>query len=147
MTFRSRMLAVGCGVAGLSILAAAALAVAAPAKPAAAADTTKTCFRVRDVDGISVSSPIGPKTLDGVYLRLDNHDVYQLSLNTICPELQNSINLGIESRDVTGTICQGIDARVIARDTASGLRRECWGNELHKLNPAEVAAIPKRERP
>jgi hypothetical protein len=147
MTFRPRMLAAGCGVAGLSVLAAAALAVAAPAKPAAPADTGKICFRIRDVDGISVSSPVGPKTLDGVYLRMNNHDVYQLSLNTVCPELQNSINLGIESNTGAGVICQGIDARIIARDTASGQRRECWGNELHKLNPAETAAIPKRERP
>jgi hypothetical protein len=144
MTFRSRLVAAGCGVVCVSVLAAAALAMGAPAKPA---DNGKVCFRTRDIDGVSVSAPIGPKKLDGVYLRMNNHDVYQLSLSTICSELENSTNIGVQSVNVTGTVCQATDARVIARDRTSGLSSECWGSKLHKLTPDEVAAIPAKERP
>jgi hypothetical protein len=152
MTFRSRLVAAGCGVACVSVLTAAAFAMAAPAPspaqtPAKAIGTGKVCFQTRDVDGVSVSSPIGPKKLDGVYLRMNNHDVYQLSLSTICSQLQNSVRLEIQTLNATGTICQATDARVVARDPTSGLRSECWGSELHKLTPDEVAAIPTRERP
>jgi hypothetical protein len=151
MTFRPRLVAAGCGVACVSVLTAAALAMAAPASPAPAqakpAGSGKVCFQTRDVDGVSVSSPIGPKKLDGVYLRMNNHDVYRLSLSTICSQLQNSVRLEIQSLNVTGTICQATDARIIARDPASGLRNECWGSELRKLTPDEIAAIPPKERP
>lgn len=148
MTFRSRLVAAGCGAACVSMLTAAALAMAAPASPAPPASKGKVCFQTRDVDGISVSSPIGPKKLDGVYLRMNNHDVYQLSLSTICTEdLQDSVKLGIKAANVTGTVCQGTDAHIIAQSTLTGTRRECWGSQIHKLSPAEVAAIPSKERP
>jgi hypothetical protein len=146
MTFRSRLVVAGCGVACVSVLTAAALAMAAPAAPPA--NTDKMCFFTRNVDGISVSSPIGPKKQDGVYLRMNNHDIYQLSFTTVCTEdLEDSVKLGIQSTNITGTVCQGTDARVLARSTLTGQRRECWGNEIHKLTPAEVAAIPAKERP
>jgi hypothetical protein len=148
MTFRSRLVAAGCGVVCVSVLTAAALAMAAPASPAPPADSGRVCFHTRDVNGISVSSPIGPKKLDGVYLRMNNHDVFQLSLTTICTEdLQDSVRLGIEATNVGGTICQGTDAHIIAQSKLTGQRRECWGSELRKLGPDDLAAIPAKERP
>lgn len=149
MKLRTQLAVAGCGLS-LVVLAGAGVAAFAtpkPAAPPARASAGKLCFRIRDVDGVSVSSPIGDKKLDGVNIRLRNRDAYQIALSTICPELQHSLKIGIESRNVTGSICDWSDAIVVAQDRDTGQSHECWASSLHKLTPAELAAIPEQERP
>jgi hypothetical protein len=146
---RAQFIAAGCGLALVSGIAAWAVdAFAAPqAQPAPTSKVPSPCFRVADVAGISVSPPLGPKQEDGVYLRLFNHDVYQLALGTICPQLRGSVRIGIQSRSGGLLLCKAEDAVIVARDATSGLHGECWGDTLKKLTPAELAAIPEKERP
>jgi hypothetical protein len=147
MTVRTQLIAAGCGVVFIVTLAGAGAGIAAFAAPPTKPPSARTCFHVRDVDGVSVASPIGDKKQDGVNIRLNNRDVYQIALSGPCYTLQHSKQIGIESRSVTGSICDWSDAVVIARDGDTGERQQCWATSLHKLTADEFAAMPVKERP
>ena len=110
-------------------------AVADPAKPAQA------CFWARNVDGFAATSD--QRTVN---LRVGVHDVYQLTLFAPCEDVDWNQTIALRSRG-SDWICEGnnLDAEI---DTHSpiGLER-CPVTTVHKLNPAEIAALPKGARP
>ena len=142
---RTRLLAVSAGLVAASALVLAGFAPApAPAAPGGDAPA-RTCFKVRDVNSVTVASPIGAEKADGVNLRLNNRDAYQLKALTSCPQLQDSTRIGIEA--VHGTeICSGPQAKLVMRGKITGAAI-CQVDTLHKLSAEEVAAMPANERP
>lgn len=147
MNRRVPLIAAAGGLALVCVLGVAALAAPRPAPAPQAAKAKPMCFFTRDIDGVSVAAPDESRKQDGVYIRLNNKKVYHVAVNAPCFELENSVRLGIESRNVTGSICNASDVVVISHDPGTGLGDQCWGVGLHELTPDELAAVPAKERP
>lgn len=127
-------------------LAAAALAPAAvqaqPAAPPASKPADKQanpCFYARNVNGFNAPDN------HTVYIRVGVSDVYRLDLMMDCLDLTFRQSLGIRSTPGSSWICSPLDAEVVYRDV--GAPQRCPVTAIHKLTPAEVAALPKRDRP
>jgi len=129
------------------ILAAAATALLATAaaplglaadKAKAAKSDNRQCFQSRAIN--SFAAPDN-KTL---YVRVGTKDVYRLDMFSACQDMNWNEHIAIQSRGSTW-ICSGLDAEVISR-TAIGPER-CLVNDIHKLTPAEIAALPPRAKP
>ena len=126
------------------ILVAAALAVSAVAAPQATLAAAKKgdaeqCFFSRNISSWSDAGK------DTVNLRVGVNDYYQLKLLGSCPDIDWTQSIGLESRG-SDWICSGLDVTVIVPRTTIGPQR-CDATSLHKLSPAEVAALPKKQKP
>ena len=110
---------------------------AQPAVPPAGR-APQSCFRTADV--YSWNAP-DRRT---VYLKVNLHDYYALKLLGDCGDIDFDQSIGLESRG-SDWICSGLDVTVIAH-TPIG-RQRCMATGLHRLSPAEVAAIPPKQRP
>jgi hypothetical protein len=120
-------------------LAAIALAALAAAGSAHAAPRShQQCFYARNVNGFTALSD------RVVNVRVGVGDIYQFELMTPCPDLRWNEGMGLISRG-SDWICSGIDAEVVSH-TPIGPQR-CPVSHIHKLTPAEIAALPKRARP
>jgi hypothetical protein len=122
------------------ILATLATAVALQAVPAAAAKPAarQPCFSARQVNGFTA---VNDRTIN---VRVGVRDIYQFKLMTACPDVRWNERLALVSRG-SDWICSGLDAEVVTR-TPIGPQR-CPVSEIHKLTPAEAAALPKKQRP
>ena len=123
-------------------VAAAIAAFAAPlAASAADRDSAKApCFFVTQWQGWKSPAP------DTIYLGVNNHDVYKVTLSTPSNQLSwpnmhlVSINRGSSS------ICSAIDLDLRISDT-NGFATPLIARSLVKLTPEEVAAIPPKYNP
>ena len=116
-------------------LAAPAVALAAdhpPAKP------PRACFLNQNID--SWSAP-DRRT---VYLKVLLHDYYEIKLLGDCADIDFNEHIGLESRG-SDWICSDLDVTIIA-PTPIGPQR-CAARSLRKLTPAEVAALPPKDKP
>lgn len=124
-------------VAALAVIGAASPAFApeAQAKPPA---KHQDCFWTRDVNGFAaVNEHI-------VNVRVGVRDVYQMELFGTCPDIDWNNRIALVSRG-SSNICSGLDAEIITHSPIGPQR--CPVRNIHKLTPAEIAALPKRGRP
>jgi hypothetical protein len=105
-------------------------------KPEAAA---KSCFYARNIENYAIAND------QLVYLRVSAADVYRLDLMGDCPELGFRESIRITHSGASDLVCNPIDLTI--RFHQAGARRVCPVSEMRKLTPAEVAALPKRDRP
>ena len=106
---------------------------------AAKSDAGRSCFYAKNVSSWSAA---GRETLN---LRVGVNDYYQVKLLGVCPDIDWTQTIGLESRG-SDWICSGLDVTVIVPRTTIGPQR-CQATSLHKLTAAEVAALPKKEKP
>jgi hypothetical protein len=119
-------------------LMGAALCLAAPA--AGAASSHDTCFARSNVESFSAPDD------HTVYLRVGVNDIYRLDLMTSCLDLTFRQGIGLEDQPANAFICSPLEATVVYR-AAGGIPQRCPVKAIHKLTPAEVAALPKKDRP
>jgi hypothetical protein len=124
----------GAVLCGIILAAAPAAVVAQPAHKSG-----DQCFLSSDVNGFRASDE------STLYLRAGVNDVYRLDLMTHCLDLTFRDAIGLESTPGNPWICSPLDATVIYRN--NGIAQRCPVSALHKLTPAELAALPKRDRP
>jgi hypothetical protein len=131
MMFRSAILAV-VAIAVASGYSQAALA--APKKPA----KSNSCFYSRDIDGFQAAGK------DTVNIRVGIHDVYQLKLMGFSQDLDWTQRIALVNRG-SSFICQALGTEVIVPGPSGPQRLPV--QSMRKLTPAEVAALPKNQRP
>jgi hypothetical protein len=124
--------------AALAALAAAppAFAGKSPAEPAAGAH--KQCFWTRDVNNFAAADE---RTVN---VRVGVKDVYQFEMLGRCPDVDWNQSVALVSRG-SDYICSGLDAELVTHSPIGPMR--CPVKNIHKLSPAEIAALPKRARP
>ena len=120
-------------IAAMIVVPAAATAIAAPRAP------REACFVRDNVEGFSAPDD---RT---VYLSTSTRDVYRLDLMTECTGLTFRQTFGLEDSPASPWICSPLEATVIVKD--AGIRQRCPVSSIHKLTAAELAALPKRDRP
>ena len=111
-------------------------AIMASAQPGSTGDQ---CFAKRNIEGFQAPDN---RT---VYIRVGVSDVYKLDLMFDCTGLAFRQGFGLESTPGDPWICKPIQATVIYRE--GGIAMRCPVSAIHKLSPAELDALPKRDRP
>jgi hypothetical protein len=99
----------------------------------------RSCFYARNIENYAIASD------RLVYLRVSAADIYRLDLMSDCPELSFRESIRITHSGASDLVCNPIDLTIRFRQI--GARRVCPVSEMRKLTPAEVAALPKRDRP
>lgn len=130
-----------------AIIASGALGlalVAAAGTPAQAADPPqqRTCFWTRDIQSHSFG---GPGT---IYLRVRSKDVYRLESKGNCTgsHLQGD-PLIFDPAPQSGMVCSPLDLNLKIGRPGAGPATPCIIDSIHKMTPAEVAALPKGKAP
>ena len=136
MTFRSLILA---AMAALAAGAAGSAAQAA-APPAAKADRS-ACFYSRNVDGFS---PVDKETVN---IRVGVRDVYQLKILGFSTDIDWAQRIALVSRGGGSFICDAMDADLLVPSTTGGQSQRFPLSSLRKLTAAEIAALPKNQKP
>lgn len=128
----------------VSILAVAALGVAAQAlaqtQPARSSRPRNACFDAHMINGFNAPDE------STVYIRVGVDEIWRLRLMGSCPNVNWDQRIALQNRSGSSFICDALDAEVLAHDPGMGLQH-CPVSELHKLTPAEAAALPKKDRP
>jgi hypothetical protein len=108
---------------------------------AAAGAPLAPCFFVSQWQGWKAASPTV------IYLRVNLRDVYRADLSVGSPQLMWPGSYHLVSR-VRGSssICGPLDLQLSLSD-GRGFRQPLIVSSLTKLTPAEVAALPKKDRP
>jgi len=125
-------------LAALVVTAAAGPMAHAAHAPAAGKPAAKQCFWARSVNGFNA---VDEHTVN---IRVGVRDVYQMELMGSCPEIRWTERIALVSRG-SSWICTGLDAEVIAPSSIGPQR--CPVTTLRKLTPAEVAALPAKQKP
>jgi hypothetical protein len=128
--------------AALAVVAAQASAqTSAPAAaPPASSRPQRACFNAHMISSFNAPDD------STVYIRVGVNEVYRLTLFAPCQNMSFDQSVIIQTRSGGSWICDPLDAEIIVHDRAMG-PQHCPVTELHKLTPAEVAALPKRSRP
>jgi hypothetical protein len=127
-------------LASVAVAAWASLASAESGAPARSSHPPDECFNAHFVSGFSA-----PDT-STVYVRVGVKDVYRLKLFAPCLDVDWNMRVGLKSTSGSDWICRGFDAVLIVPNRQLVPQR-CPVSDVHKLSPAEVAALPKRDRP
>ena len=123
--------------AAFALLGAGALAVLPPAPNVVA--EPQSCFYVHDITNFVSNDD---KTL---YFSVINRAIYRLDMVNSCPELSFRQSINLNSTPSGSSVCSAIQLSLSFRD--EGIRNQCLIRDLHQLTPAEVAVLPKRDRP
>jgi hypothetical protein len=97
------------------------------------------CFFNRQVNNFTATND--DKTL---YVKA-GRDTYRMETFGRCIDLSSSLNIGLDSHP-SSSICSAQDVTIIVRSSSMGAQR-CPVRTLTKLSAAEVAALPKGDRP
>lgn len=125
-------------VAVQACLTALALSVgAAQAQPPKAAP--RSCFFRQELNSWK---EVGDRQVN---LKVSVNDVYQVMLDAPCWNIRWTQRLGIEDRG-SSSVCTGDLVTLIVPDQPTGPER-CFGRVTRKYTPAEVAALPPKQRP
>jgi hypothetical protein len=125
-------------IAGLACLAVLASAGAAMAQPAPA--KADSCFYSRDVNNfVAVDNST-------VNIRVGVNKVYRLALFAPCTGITFSQGIALVSRPGV-FVCSGTANAVDLYIHTSTGRRRCPVTSITPLTAAEVAALPKKQRP
>jgi hypothetical protein len=128
----------------ISIAAALALTGSVAAQPAAAppAAAAQSCFFARN---ISNWREAGDQIVN---LRVGVRDIYQLKLLGHCPDLHWAEAIGIETRSGSDHVCSGLDVNIIIPGSVTHtVPLRCMATDLRRLTPAEVQALPPKQKP
>ena len=117
----------------------AALALLLAVSASAANRTNGACFLRSDVDSFNAPDE------QTVYVRVGFKRIYRLDLMTRCLDLSFRQTIGLEHQSATPWVCSPLEATVVYN--ATGIPQRCPVKAMHKLTPAEVAALPKRDLP
>ena len=128
-----------------TLLAAAGLAALALGGPALAkspeeanAKPARQCFWTHEVNSFASSDDRIVNVKVGV------KDVYQFEMFGRCNDVDWAQRIALVSRG-SDYICTGLDAEIVTHSPIGPQR--CPVKNIHKLTPAEIAALPKRARP
>lgn len=125
---------------GATTLIAGASVTAATAGEKQNQQAKKTdCFFNRQVRNYTTADD--DKTM---YVRAGK-DSYRLETFGRCVDLSNALNVGLDSHP-SSSICSAQDVTIVVPSSSMGPQR-CAVRTLTKLTPAEVAALPKGDRP
>ena len=97
------------------------------------------CFYTRNINGFHATDD------HTLYVRVGVRDIYRLDLMNDCTGLTFRQGIGLKSTPGDPWICSAIQATVVYRDI--GMHNRCPVSDIHKLTPAEIAAMPKRDLP
>jgi hypothetical protein len=125
--------------ASAAILAGAVLSAPVVSAQPGQNHSGNQCFYTRNINGFHAPND------HTLYVRVGVNDIYRLDLMTDCTGLTFRQGIGLESTPGDPWICSAIQATVVYRDT--GIRNICPVNSIHKLTPAEITALPKRDLP
>ena len=127
--------------------AAASLSACAPASPEiqndvrnGASATARACVSQRDIRNFRVSNEER-----NVYVRGPNRTVYRLEVVGVCPDLDRTLGIGFAPRGGVNNLCTGDMTRLVFGGAPSAM--PCDVRMAGAMSPAEVAALPDRERP
>ena len=129
----------------LAILLAAATALAVASTPAAAAPkaAARSCFRTADIGNHTVGDD------HTMYLSVAGKSVYRVTMrNTCLGGVSSTDPIELNARAGSQAVCEAADLDI--RTTLAGgggLPSRCLIDEVVKLSPAEVAALPKKAKP
>src|SRR5437868_1119503 len=131
----SRLISIPIALAAVACAASGALA-ASTHEPAA-----RSCFASNDWSGWSASADG-----DALYLRVRTRDIYRVDLSPGSHVRKYGDEFLVNRVRGSNWICSPLDLDLTLRDH-SGLRQPLFPRGLHKLDPAEIAAIPRKELP
>lgn len=97
----------------------------------------RACFYASNIRGFS---PVDDRVIN---IEVGANDDYQLQLMGACPNIDFANALIIRSRN-SNFICAGIDADIIYQ--GPGGPQSCQVSSIRKMSPAEVKALPRRDR-
>ena len=111
------------------------------AQPAPAAlKPENQCFYSRNINGFNAPDD---RTL---YIRVGVNEIYRLDLMNDCNGLTFRQDIALSDEPAGDAfICSPIQATVTYRE--AGIRERCPVTAMHKLTPAEIAAVPKKFLP
>jgi hypothetical protein len=124
-------------VFGTALAAVAAAALAGQAM-AAVPKAKSDCFYSRNIDGFQAVDR------ETVNIRVGVRDVYQLKLLGSSPDIDWTNRIAVVSRGGS-FICSGLDATVVVPSNLGPQRYPV--SSIRKLDPAEIAALPKNQKP
>jgi len=108
--------------------------------PTAAAKPENQCFYSRNINGFNAPDD---RTL---YIRVGVNEVYRLDLMNDCNGLTFRQDIALSDEPAGDAfICSPIQATVTYRE--AGIRERCPVTAMHRLTPAEIAAVPKKFLP
>lgn len=110
-----------------------------PAKAALKAATPRQCFYSSNMSSFKEAGD------QAVYVRVGVKDLYRLDLFSTCNDLRWAQSIGVESRG-SSWICSGITDAVLIVPSTLGPER-CPVTGITKLTPAEIEALPRKDRP
>jgi hypothetical protein len=126
-----------------TLMAAAILALGATAAHAKTSpDSERQCFHTRDWTSWN-AAPNG----DVLYLRVNMNEVYQVGLTPGSKAYRDIDSFLVNRVRASSWICSARDLDLLLGDRRTGVRQGLIAVSMRKLTPAEVAAIPKRNRP
>jgi hypothetical protein len=108
--------------------------------PARSSQPKHECFNARFVTSFSAPDQ------ETVYVRVGVREVWKLKLFAPCLDVDWRTSIALKTRTGGDFICSGLDAELIVPSRAFG-RQRCLVSDVSKLSPAEIAALPKRDRP
>ncbi len=131
----------------LAVLSAAAtFAFAGPgaAQPAAPAPaSTKPaaqCFYSHDWDGWKATPDA-----KSIYIRVNINHYYRIDFSDSCPTL-NAPNAHLITKTINDLVCSAIDLDLKVSDSP-GFAVPCIVSAITPLSPADVQALPKKQKP
>lgn len=130
-----KTIVIASAVAGLGLSVGASAFAFEDAKPAAPAAAKRSCFFANQVNGWR--SDRGDDKI--VYLDVGVKDVYRAEIFGTCPDIDDALTIGVQTRGGGSSICDGMDLDLIV-DSTIGPRR-CPVSKLTKLSPDEVQAL------
>jgi hypothetical protein len=124
----------------LSLIGAAALTAAGT--PALTAGASQ-CFKPQDVGAHAIADN------HTLYLNVAGHSVWRVKMRNVCLNgLQSSDPIDLKARAGSETICEAGDLDIhVTLAGGGGLPARCVVDELVKMTPAQVAALPSGMKP
>lgn len=111
----------------------------AGASPAGAPKPARSCFFADQINGWRQAGD------RAVLVNVGAKGVYRLDLFGPCRDLDTNFTIGVETRPGGNSICDGMDATIIAHSPTGPVR--CPVTKVTRLTPEEIAALPKKDRP
>ncbi len=99
----------------------------------------RECFDKDFVTGFSAHDD------ETVYVRVGTRDIWELKLFTSCPDVDWRQSIGLKTH-VSPWVCSAMDLELIVPSHGVGSGR-CMVSHIRKLSPAEIEAMPKKDRP
>jgi hypothetical protein len=124
----------------LTALAAIAIAGQAAAQAPASGNQQRNCFYGGNLNGFRA---VDDQT---VLLNVGVRDIYEAKLFAPSNDLKWVNGIALVSRGGGNFICSKLDAEIVVPSSTMGPQKYPV-TSLRRLTPAEVAAIPKKNRP